>query len=223
MLIKKDPKHDLRRLSGLLFNVGLVLSMGLVLMAFEWKTPIERSTVALNRDIMEDQLIEIPPTVIPPPPKPKVEPVVINEVDDEEIVEDIDLNLDIETTDETIIEDVVFSDPEPKEETGDTFFIVEQMPTFMGGDKGRFVQYIGKQIKYPPQARRIGIEGKVFVQFIVSKDGSIQDIQVLRGIGAGCDEEVMRVLQNAPNWKPGKQRGVPVNVKMIVPVSFKLN
>ena len=78
-------------------------------------------------------------------------------------------------------------------------------------------------MKYPSQAQRMGLEGKVFIEFVVGRDGSIADVKVLRGIGAGCDEEAIRVLKKSPNWSPGKQRGRPVRQRMVLPITFKLN
>ena len=102
------------------------------------------------------------------------------------------------------------------------FTIVEQQPTPVGGMKA-FYSYIKKQLKYPSQARRMGIEGKVFVQFVVDEDGSIADVQAIKGIGAGCDEEALKVVQNADRWTPGYQRGRPVKVRMVIPITFKLD
>jgi protein TonB len=82
--------------------------------------------------------------------------------------------------------------------------------------------YVSENLKYPVKASRMDIQGRVFVQFVVEKDGSLTDIQVVKGIGAGCDEEAVRVIKNAPRWEPGKQRGRPVRVKMILPIVFKL-
>ncbi len=106
----------------------------------------------------------------------------------------------------------------PKEEI---FVIVENMPEPKEGMQ-TFYEYIGKNLKYPEEARKAGIEGKVFVQFTVTKDGSLTDIKVLKGIGHGCDEEAIKVLQNAEKWKPGAQRGKVVNVRMSLPIVFKL-
>ena len=99
--------------------------------------------------------------------------------------------------------------------------IVESMPSFEGGIT-EFYKFVGNNLKYPAQARRMGIEGKVFVHFIIDKDGSLSDIKVVRGIGAGCDEEVVRIVQKSPKWNPGKQRGRPVRVRMMLPITFKL-
>jgi protein TonB len=85
-----------------------------------------------------------------------------------------------------------------------------------------FYDYVQRNLKYPAQAKRIGIQGKVFVQFIVAPDGSLTDVTAVKGIGGGCDEEAVRVIINSPKWSPGKQRGQAVNVRMILPITFKL-
>lgn len=104
---------------------------------------------------------------------------------------------------------------------GDIFTIVEDQPQFEGGMKA-FYQYITSKLQYPGQARQQGIEGKVFVQFVVEKDGSLSNVNTVKGIGAGCDEEAVRVLKESPKWKPGLQRGRAVKVRMILPITFKL-
>ena len=99
--------------------------------------------------------------------------------------------------------------------------VVEDQPEPQGGMQA-FYEYVGKNLKYPSQARRMGIEGKVFVQFVVNTDGTLTDVQAIKGIGAGCDDEAVRVVKTAPKWKPGKQRGKPVRVRMVLPITFKL-
>jgi len=105
---------------------------------------------------------------------------------------------------------------------GEIFTIVEAQPEFEGGIQG-FRNYIANEIKYPLQARQAGIQGSVDVQFVVEKDGSLSDVEAVKGIGAGCDEEAVRVVQNAPPFKPGSQNGKPVRVRMAVPITFKLS
>ncbi|MEO1053220.1 MAG: TonB family protein [Bacteroidota bacterium] len=112
-------------------------------------------------------------------------------------------------------------------ELGDTaeqevFTIVEEQPGFSGGMDG-FYNYVKREIKYPAQARRLGIEGEVVVEFVVEKDGSLSDVKAVKGIGAGCDGEAVRVIENAPAFSPGKQRGKPVRVRMVMPINFKLD
>ncbi|HEX6890078.1 MAG TPA: energy transducer TonB, partial [Chryseolinea sp.] len=101
------------------------------------------------------------------------------------------------------------------------FLVVEETAAPTGGMPA-FYEYVGKKLKYPAQARRMGIEGKVFVEFVIERDGTITDVKAIKGIGAGCDEEAVRVLQSAPKWKPGKQRGKPVRQRMVLPIAFKL-
>jgi len=220
---KKSPNADLTKKSGLFLNIGLVLSLLFVITAFEWKFYDDSSLVDLTAPTEEfEDLMDIPQTEQPPPPPPKVQqPEIIEVPDEEEIEEEIEVDLDVEITEETVIEDVVFEEMPEEEAVDEIFTIVEDQPTPSGGMQA-FYQYVQKNLKYPAQARRMGIEGKVFVQFIVDKDGALSDVQAVKGIGAGCDEEAVRVIQGAPKWKPGKQRGRPVRVRMILPITFKL-
>jgi periplasmic protein TonB len=115
--------------------------------------------------------------------------------------------------------------PEPKEkpvvDDNKPFIMVEQMPAFPDGETAMF-KYLADNIKYPVIAREVGIEGKVFISFVVNTDGSIVDAKVLRGIKGGCDEEALRVVRMMPKWKPGKQQGRPVRVLYNLPVNFRL-
>lgn len=221
---KKNPKIALERKKGMFFNIGLATSLLLVITAFEWRFYDDGALVDLGQvdDDFED-IMEIPPTEQPPPPPPKIElPKIIEIPDEEEIEEEIEVDLDVEITEETVIEDIVFEEA-PEEEVADEIFdIVEDQPAPPGG-MAAFYKYVGKEMNYPNQARRMGIEGRVFVQFVVDKSGKLTEVRAIKGIGAGCDEEAVRVIENAPQWKPGKQRGRPVKVRMILPITFKLN
>lgn len=223
MEAKKSPEADLTKKSGLFLNIGLVISLALVLFAFEFKSYDDGSLMALsavNDDF--EEMTEIPPTEQPPPPPPKIQqPEIIEVPDEEEIEEEIEVDLDIEMTDETVIEEAIFEEQE-EEVADEIFVIVEKMPTYPGGVQA-FYKYVKKKMKYPSQARRMGIEGKVFVQFVVGKDGVISEVKVIRGVGAGCDEEAIRVIKSSPRWSPGKQRGKAVKVRMVLPITFKLS
>ena len=220
---KKNPKADLNRTTGLFFNVGLVLSLLIVIFAFEKKVYDDGSLVDLNAQTEEfEDLMDIPQTQQPPPPPPKkIQPEIIEVPDEEEIEDEIEIDLDVEMTESTVIEEVVFDDAPAEEEVDEIFTIVEDQPTPEGG-MAAFYQFVQKNLKYPAQARRMGIEGKVFVQFVVDKDGTLTEVKAVKGIGAGCDEEAVRVIEGAPKWKPGKQRGRSVKVRMILPITFKL-
>ena len=101
------------------------------------------------------------------------------------------------------------------------FTVVEEQPTYPGGDEAR-IKFLQANMKYPEEAKELGVQGKVFVTFVVEVDGSITDVKVLRGIGSGCDDEAVRVVKSMPKWVPGKQRGVPVRVQFNLPINFKL-
>lgn len=223
MEAKKNPKADLNKKTGLFLNIGLVVSLLLVITAFEWRFYDDGELMDLGQvaDEFED-VMEIPPTEQPPPPPPKIQqPEIIEVPDEEEIEEEIEVDLDVEITEETVVEEIVFDEPVEEEVAEEIFTIVEDQPAPKGG-MAAFYEYVGKKLKYPAQARRMGIEGKVFVEFVVDKDGTITDVKAIKGIGAGCDEEAIRVIQASPKWNPGKQRGRPVKVRMILPITFKL-
>ena len=223
-LAKKYSHIKLENYSRMFTQIGLAFTLAFVLWSFNYKSYDDGDLVDLGQvdDDFED-IMEIPPTEQPPPPPPKIElPKIIEIPDEEEIEEEIEVDLDVEITEETVIEDIVFEEA-PEEEVADEIFdIVEDQPAPPGG-MAAFYKYVGKEMKYPNQARRMGIEGKVFVQFVVDKAGRLTEVRSIKGIGAGCDEEAVRVIKNAPQWKPGKQRGRPVKVRMILPITFKLS
>jgi protein TonB len=224
MEVKKNPKFDLAKQSGMLLNLGLSVSLLLVIVAFEWRTYDDTGLLDLGQveDDFED-IMEIPPTEQPPPPPPKVQlPEIIEVPDEEEIEEEIEVELDVEVTEETVVEDIVFEEAPEEEVVEEVFTIVEDQPEFPGGMPA-FYKFVGDNMNYPAQARRMGIEGRVFVQFIVDKDGTVTEVKAVKGIGAGCDEEAERVLRMSPKFKPGKQRGRSVKVRMVLPIIFKLN
>jgi len=102
------------------------------------------------------------------------------------------------------------------------FDFVEERAMFPGGEE-KLMEFLSANLKYPQIARENGVKGNVYVKFIIEKDGSITNIQVVRGIGSGCDEEAVRVIKSMPKWEPGKQRGTPVRSRFILPFKFKLN
>lgn len=223
MEAKKTDKADLTKKSGFFFSIGLLATMALVLTAFEWKQTDE-SLVDLqgkNANIFEE-MIEVPPTEQPPPPAPIIQqPQIVEVPDTEEIKEDLNIKFDVEVTEETKVEEVVVAPVVEEENVDEIFSVVEETAEPKGGMPA-FYKYVGEKIKYPAQARRMGVEGRVFVEFVVNRDGSIVDVRAIKGIGAGCDEEAVRIVQSAPSWKPGKQRGKPVRQKMVIPIIFKL-
>lgn len=219
---KKYPQVDLRNKRPLFFNIGLAVSLLLTLLAFEYHSPV--NNFALNWEAPHD-IFDEPPMPIteitPPPPKPKVIHPTIIEVEDNIEPDDIEVDLDIEMTEEEEIEFLTSEEPE-EEIIPDVFFVAESMPSYPGGLKA-FYKFYKKKMRYPAKARSLGIEGRVTLSFIIDTDGSLTDIKVLKGIGAGCDEEAIRVLKKMPKWNPGKQRGKAVKVQMSIPINFQLN
>ena len=221
---KKNPNIDLARKSGMFLNIGMAASLLIIIVAFEWRSYDDTAIMDLgNVDDDFEDILEIPPTEQPPPPPPKVQvPEIIEVPDEEEIEEEIEVELDVEVTEETVVEEIVFEEAPEEEDVDEIFTIVEESASFPGG-LSAWAQFLKKELKYPRQAQRMGIEGRVFIQFIVERDGSLTDIHVVKGIGAGCDEEAERVLRMSPKFKPGKQRGRSVKVRMVLPIIFKLN
>ena len=222
METKKNPKVALSNKTGLFLSIGFNISLILVIIAFEWKSydPAELLKLGQVTDAFIE-ITEVPITQQPPPPPLKIKTDEIIEVpDEEEIEEEIDVNLDIEITEETVIEEIVFEQPVEEEEIDELFTIVEENPAYVGGDIA-FIKFVQSNLVYPKKARRMGLEGRVFVQFVVEKDGSLTNVTVLRGISGGCNEEAIRVMQMSPKWLSGKQRGRSVRVQMVVPIIFK--
>lgn len=221
---KKNPKVDLSKKRFLFFNVGLAIALVLVVGAFKYKTPNDEEMKNLGRpEDNFEKLIDIPPTVQPPPPPPKIQqPKIVEVNNDTKIKDEIKVDFDVDVNADTKVQDIkIVPQEEPKEEVNKIFLVVEDAPSPQGGMQA-FYDFVGKHLRYPPQARRMNVEGRVFVQFVVEKDGSLTDVKAIKGIGAGCDEEAVRVVESAPPWNPGKQRGQPVRVRMVLPIVFKL-
>jgi protein TonB len=141
-------------------------------------------------------------------------------VEDDVEVDDVEINAEVDQNE--VIEEYVAPEVEEEEVVeAEIFTIVEEMPEFPGG-MAKLADYLAKNIKYPQMARESGIQGRVFVNFVIETDGSVSKVNVMRSLGGGCDEEAMRVVKAMPKWKPGKQRGKPVRVSYILPVNFKL-
>lgn len=228
MEAKKSEKANLENKKGLFLEIGLIVALAIIIVAFEWK----------SYDKQEDNLVltevttEVEEMVIqtqqeePEPPKQEVElsttefEIVENdkEIENEFTFEEFDNDIDGSYQNTNVeIQQEEIQDVEEEE----IFLVVEQMASFPGGP-GELNKYLAKNIKYPQQARETGTQGKVFLTFVVEKDGSITDIRVLRDIGSGCGEEAIRVVKTMPKWTPAKQRGKTVRQQFNLPVNFTL-
>lgn len=198
-------------------QIGLVLALVILIGAFKVNFAPEGDfqVVQVEQEIVQMEEIQQTKQIEKPPPPPK--PPVPIEVPDDEVLEDEDLDLDVSLElDEEIINLPPPPAEEEEEEEPEIFMIVEDMPELIGG-----LGAIQKKIKYPEIAKKAGVEGRVFVQFVVDTNGNVVDPVVVRGIGAGCDEEAVRAVAGA-KFKPGRQRGKAVPVKMSLPITFKL-
>ena len=230
MEVKKSPKADLEKTKGLGVLMGMVVGLAVLFVGFEWgRRDIQVATADEGvADIIAEEEIEITRQEnTPPPPPPPPAPVVtevLNVVDDDveleqqEIVTSEDSQTEAQT--QTFVAPVV--EEEEEESAQQIFTVVEEMPDFPDGGLQGLLKFLAKNIKYPVIAQENGIQGRVVCAFVVNKDGSIVDIEVLRGVDPSLDKEAVRVLSTMPKWKPGKQRGKPVRVKYTVPVMFRL-
>ena len=229
MEVKKTPKADLENKKSTWLLVGYVIVLAFMFIAFEWtERDVKIDTSQAVTDLVFEEEIEIPiteqPEQLPPPPQeaPSIaETLTI--VDDDTEVEETEIASTEETGEAMEIKYVaptVEEEEDPEEQT--IFEVVEQMPEYPNGGMAGLMQFLSKNIKYPTIAQENGIQGRVTVQFVVNKDGSIVDAKVLRGVDPYLDKEALRVVNSMPKWKPGMQRGKPVRVKYTVPVMFRL-
>lgn len=180
---------------------------------------------AITDLVFEEEIIPIteqPEQVAPPPPEAPSIAETLTIVDDDADVEETTIATSEETNQAVEIKyvPVAVEEEEPEEQT--IFEVVEQMPEFPNGGMAGLMQYLSKNIKYPTIAQENGTQGRVTVQFVVNRDGSIVDAKVLRGVDPYLDKEAIRVISSMPKWKPGMQRGKAVRVKYTVPVMFRL-
>jgi len=223
MEIKKSPEANLEKRKSFYFLVGLMLSLGVVLVAFEWSKPEEEvgSLGELNLELEEEEMIPITQQTPPPPPPPPPQTTIIEIVEDDQEIEE---ELEIEDTEDNEDDVIEFVDiPEEVVEAPQIFTIVEENPEFPGGEKALF-EFLGKNTKFPAIAKDAGIQGIVYVQFVVMEDGSINPdmVEILRGVHPALDQEAIRVVKSMPKWSPGKQRGKAVRVYYKLPFRFTL-
>ncbi len=228
MEVKKTPKADLENRRTLFTEIGLVVALLVVWGAFSYSTK-EKAVASLGEDTqvveVEDMVPITQETPPPPPEAPKI-PVLSDQID---IVEDDikvddnfmsledDANLGVEIMDyvEEVKEEVV-------EEEAIPFQLVEEKPSFNGGDANEFSKWVNSKLQYPEIAKENGVQGRVTLQFTVNPDGSVSNVKVLRGVDSSLDKEAVRVVSMSPKWKPGKQRDRAVKVTYTFPVIFQL-
>jgi protein TonB len=222
----KNATRKLYAKRPLFFNIGLVIAISLCFMAFELKVFIsEEKKVELPDEEIVFLSDDIMPTEQLPQPKPKklLEPkgdINIIEVEKLPIPDlekkEIDIEKEMESWEQ-------FDIPEEKVEDNNVYdpFALEVNPKFNGG-MDAFYEYVGNAIQYPSFEQRRDIEGRVVLSFVIEKDGTLTQVEILKGVSEGIDQEAIRVIENAPKWEAGRQRGQAVRVKMNIPIYFKL-
>lgn len=226
MEAKKSPKANLEKWKGMFLEVGLVAALTGALVAFNWKSYDTEVQEFSTRTVVEEvEEVVLQTQEDKPEPEPPEAPEITTEfevVDDNKEIENelhVDMNDNantqvVEFTPVEVTEEVVEKDEE-------IFVFVEEQPSFPGGDEELY-KFLAENIQYPALARENNVEGKVFVQFVVEKNGSITQVKLVKDIGSGCGQEAMRVVKSMPKWKPGKQRGTAVRSQFTLPIRFKL-
>jgi len=227
MEIKKTKEADLERKKGMYLQLGLVVVLSIILIAFEWtsRPPKEDDSEMVKNIQVEDEMMQVTRREEPPKQEkieqPKVAEVLDIVDDDVQLDDDFDFNMEADANTEYDFTSLGDDDEDIEEE--EVFFIVEDMPTFNGGDPAvEFRKYIGQNLRYPEIASENGISGRVIVQFAVNKTGQVVDAVVVRSVDPALDKEAIRVVMSSPKWTPGKQRGRPVSVLFTFPINFVL-
>lgn len=228
MEVKKSPKASLENKKLLFVEIGLVIALTAVYIAFNWTSrDAQVSTLeADNQVVQEEEIIPITQETPPPPPEAPKIPVLSDQIDivDDEIKIDNDFlslednsDMGVEIMDyvENVQEEVV-------EEEAIPFQLVEEKPSFKGGDANEFSKWVNSKLVYPEIAKENGVQGRVTLQFTVNPDGTVSNVKVLRGVDPSLDKEAVRVVSSSPKWKPGKQRDRAVKVTYTFPVIFQL-
>ncbi|MDL2208070.1 energy transducer TonB [Parabacteroides sp. OttesenSCG-928-O15] len=229
MEVKKSPKADLEGGKTLSILMGLVVALACMFVGFEWGTRDIQVVTASEgvADIIAEEEIEItrPEELPPPPPPPPVQaaPEMLNVVEDDVELEQQEILSTEDDQSAAQVETYVAPTVVEEEEESDTqiFTVVEKMPQFPGGDAA-LLKFVNSSIKYPVIAQENGIQGRVVISFVVNRDGSVVDAEIVRGQDPSLDKEALRVIGTMPKWSPGEQRGKPVRVKYTMPIQFRL-
>jgi protein TonB len=221
MELRKNPEADIRKKTDIYFMIGLVCSLGLTYGAFSYSSSDKTDGNMLMVEQVEEveEMTDITRQDQPPPPPPPP-PQTIEVIEDDSEVEEAEIE-NTEIDKETVVEfqeqvEVVEQTKEPE-----IFMVVEDPPAFPGGEAA-MMKYISDNLEYPPMARENNIQGRVVIQFVVDENGKIIDARVVKGIGWGCDEAALKVVNSMPRWKPGKQRNKAVRVRYVLPIRFVL-
>ncbi|MDR1672729.1 MAG: energy transducer TonB [Bacteroidales bacterium] len=229
MELKKSDKANLDKRRSLFTEIGLLVALGVVFLAFEWKSAPKQIVEddqqvqsAIEEDIIPITRQDQPP---PPPPEPPKIAEVFNIVSND-IQVDNDFQIDVEADQDLSVDIVMFEESKVEEEEEEEylFAVIEEKPLFNGKPaEEAFREWAYSITKYPPVAQENGITGRVILEFTIEKDGSVSNVTLLRGVDPSLDTEALRVIKASPKWTPGRQRGRTVKVKYQFPFNFRLN
>lgn len=230
MLAKKAFSADLEHRKVFFMEIGLCVALLVSIVAFEWNFKESQGGITFDTGKVVEDITELVPMVEEPQKAPEVAPQSIVSDELRIVPNSVPLNNNVDFFDPEANTDPVTIAPisiapkveDVKDDDDQPFIVVENMPTFQNGGLEGFQKYVMKNVVYNEAARDAGTVGTVIVEFVVGKTGKIEDIKILRGVDPALDNEVIRVLKNAPAWKPGYQRGNPVKVKFTLPVKFAL-
>lgn len=231
MELKKSPKADLENKRSIFLEIGIIVALAACIGMFSWSQK-ERVVEIVEQTpvVVETEMTEVTVQEDKRPPAPmKTQAVVLSDLlnvvkNDAKIEQTMNI-LDLDVTTDLAVDVTQFGGTytgEGEVEEEEPVIIAETMPSFQGGDINAFAQWCGKHIVYPAAAADNGSQGKVIVQFVVERDGSISHVTILRGVDKFLDEEAARVVKSAPKWSPGANRGKPVRVYVQVPINFVL-
>ena len=230
MEVKKSEKANLENKKLLFLEIGLIISLAVVYFAFEWTTKEKQTVEAFEETqviVETEEMVPITQETPPPPPSAPSIPVLSDQIDivDDEIQVDDDLFMNLEDQADLAVDvkDYVAEvEEEVVEDDAIPFMLVEEKPSFMGGDANVFSKWVNERLEYPEIAKENGVQGRVTLQFTVNTDGSVSNVKVLRGVDPSLDKEAVRVVSMSPKWTPGKQRDRAVKVTYTFPVIFQL-
>ncbi|MCH5306394.1 MAG: energy transducer TonB [Rikenella sp.] len=232
MELKKSPKADLENKRSYFLEIGIIVALAACIALFSWSQKERKIEIPVEElVVVETEMTEVTVQEDKRPPAPmKTQAVVLSDLlnvvqNDAKIEQTMNL-LDLDVTNDLAV-DVgkfggTYTGGEEEVEEEDIVIVAEKMPSFMGGDVNAFSRWCSQHIKYPPMAVDNGSQGKVTVQFVVERDGSVSRVTVLRGVDRYLDEEAIRVVKSSPKWQPGENRGKPVRVYVNVPIVFAL-
>ena len=224
---KKSEKANLENKKSMFIQVGLIVALLVCLGAMEWTSGQKKDSAfaGMTEEAIEEEQIpvteETPPEEMPPP---EVTVTDLFEIVEDDVVIDNEVKFeDDETSEDKVVEiyaPVLQAEEEEVEE--EIFVIVEDMPKFKGGDINKFREWVQKRVRYPELAAENGIQGRVFITFVVETNGNVSNVTISRSVDQLLDEAAKEAVMASPKWEPGMQRGRPVRVRYSIPIIFQL-